>query len=50
VGFVLHGHGTGALRTAVRQHLKSSAWVAFVEAADKDQGGDAFTMFRVASR
>lgn len=50
VGFVLHGHGTGALRVAVRDHLAGSVWVAHVEPADKDEGGDAFTMFRIASR
>jgi DNA mismatch repair protein MutS2 len=48
-GFVLHGHGTGALRQAVREHLGGSTWVGHVEPADKDEGGDAFTMFRIAS-
>ncbi|HWO12217.1 MAG TPA: Smr/MutS family protein [Polyangiaceae bacterium] len=48
-GFVLHGHGTGALRQAVREHLGESSWVGHVEPADKDEGGDAFTMFRIAS-
>jgi DNA mismatch repair protein MutS2 len=48
-GFVLHGHGTGALRQAVREHLATSNWVGHVEPADKDEGGDAFTMFRIAS-
>src|SRR6185312_15890039 len=27
VGFVLHGHGTGALRAAVREHLKEITYV-----------------------
>lgn len=48
-GFVLHGHGTGALRQFVREYLASSTWVGHVEPADKDEGGDAFTMFRIAS-
>jgi len=48
-GFVLHGHGTGALRQFVREHLSGSSWVGHVEPADKDEGGDAFTMFTIAS-
>ncbi|HEY6725342.1 MAG TPA: Smr/MutS family protein [Polyangiaceae bacterium] len=48
-GFVLHGHGTGALRQFVREHLSGSPWVGHVEPADKDEGGDAFTMFRIAA-
>jgi len=45
VGFVLHGHGTGALREAVRQHLGASSFVEHVRAAEPDEGGDAFTVF-----
>ena len=48
-GFVLHGHGTGALRQVVREHLATSRWVAHAEPADKDEGGDAYTTFRIAS-
>ncbi|MBN2196899.1 MAG: Smr/MutS family protein [Polyangiaceae bacterium] len=44
VGFVLHGHGTGALKTAVRSHLKESAYVSRSYAAEPDDGGDAFTV------
>lgn len=45
-GFVLHGHGTGALRDAVRKHLKTVVQqVGEVRAADPDEGGDAVTMF-----
>src|SRR5690606_22330061 len=43
--FVLHGHGTGALKSAVREHLKSSRYVARAEPAAPDDGGDAFTVF-----
>ncbi|MFO7180728.1 MAG: Smr/MutS family protein [Pseudomonadota bacterium] len=45
VGFVLHGHGTGALRDAVRAHLGASSFVEHVRAAEPDEGGDAFTVF-----
>lgn len=44
-GFVLHGHGTGALKQAVRAHLQGLAHVARSAPADRDDGGDAFTVF-----
>ena len=44
-GFVLHGHGTGALKAAVREHLKRTPWVRASRAADPEDGGDAFTVF-----
>lgn len=43
-GFVLHGHGTGALKSAVREHLKRSSYVTRARAADPEDGGDAFTV------
>jgi DNA mismatch repair protein MutS2 len=47
VGFVLHGHGTGALRVRVRQHLGGCSYVEHSRAAEPDEGGDAFTVFWV---
>jgi len=44
-GFVLHGHGTGALKSAVRDHLKRSPYVSRSRAAEPEDGGDAFTVF-----
>ncbi len=44
-GFVLHGHGTGALKSAVREHLKQSPYITRSRAADPEDGGDAFTVF-----
>ena len=44
-GFVLHGHGTGALKSSVRQHLQASSYIEHASAADADSGGDAFTIF-----
>jgi len=38
--FVVHGLGTGALRRAVRDHLASSPYVAKLEPAPPDEGGD----------
>jgi DNA mismatch repair protein MutS2 len=45
VGFVLHGHGTGALRAAVREHLREIPYVRDNRAADEADGGDALTLF-----
>lgn len=45
VAFALHGHGTGALRTAVREHLALHSHIARSRAASTDEGGDAFTVF-----
>ncbi|HEY3495892.1 MAG TPA: Smr/MutS family protein [Polyangiaceae bacterium] len=45
LGFVLHGHGTGAMKASVREHLGSSGYVEHSRAAESDEGGDAFTVF-----
>lgn len=45
VGYVLHGHGTGALKEAVRAHLRDSSYVGAWRPAERDEGGDAFTVF-----
>ncbi|HET9931413.1 MAG TPA: Smr/MutS family protein, partial [Polyangiaceae bacterium] len=47
VGFVLHGHGTGALRSKVREHLAGSSHIEHARAAEPDEGGEAFTVFWV---
>jgi DNA mismatch repair protein MutS2 len=44
-GFVLHGHGTGAMKEAVRQHLRAHLCARSARAATRDEGGDAFTVF-----
>jgi DNA mismatch repair protein MutS2 len=46
-GFVLHGHGTGALKAHVREHLRASAYVEHSRPAEPNEGGDAFTVFWV---
>jgi DNA mismatch repair protein MutS2 len=48
-GFVLHGHGTGALKLAVRAHLQASSYVEHSGPADPESGGDAFTTFWLRS-
>ena len=42
--FVIHGHGTGALRTAVRTHLARHAAVKRWRAGEKTEGGDGVTV------
>jgi DNA mismatch repair protein MutS2 len=42
--FVLHGHGTGAMKAAVREHLAASPVVRQFEPASHANGGDAFTV------
>ena len=44
VCFVLHGHGGGALKTAVRRELPQSSYVSDWRPADAHEGGDAFSV------
>jgi DNA mismatch repair protein MutS2 len=48
VVFLLHGHGTGALRDAVRKELTSSPYVARFAPAPPEQGGDGVTIVWLA--
>jgi DNA mismatch repair protein MutS2 len=41
---ILHGHGTGALKQALRDHLGASPYVASFRAGDRHEGGDAVTV------
>ncbi|HET9599060.1 MAG TPA: Smr/MutS family protein [Anaeromyxobacteraceae bacterium] len=41
---ILHGHGTGALKQALRDHLGASPYVASFRAGDRHEGGDATTV------
>lgn len=47
VGFVLHGHGTGALKKAVRSSLPQHPHVRRWRPANPDEGGDAYTIVQV---
>jgi DNA mismatch repair protein MutS2 len=42
--FILHGHGTGAMKAAVREHVAGLRHVEHWEPANKEDGGDAFTV------
>ena len=41
---ILHGHGTGALKQALRDHLSASPYVGSFRAGDRHEGGDAVTV------
>jgi len=45
---VLHGHGSGALKSAVREHLQRSPYVAKARAAEQHEGGDGVTVVELA--
>jgi DNA mismatch repair protein MutS2 len=42
--FVIHGHGTGALREAVRKEVASSTYVARARPGETGEGGDGVTL------
>lgn len=42
--FVIHGHGTGALRNAVREHLSGHPSVADWRPGERSEGGDGVTV------
>ena len=44
VVFVIHGHGTGALRDRIRRELKTSRYVAYSRAGAQNEGGDGATI------
>jgi DNA mismatch repair protein MutS2 len=44
VAYILHGHGTGAMKDAVREYLGQCGHVVRWEAAAREDGGDALTL------
>ncbi len=48
VVFLLHGHGTGALRDAIRKELARSPYVARFRGGDPEQGGEGVTLVWLA--
>lgn len=45
--FLLHGHGTGVLKAAIRQHLQSSIYCAQWDRGTRSQGGDGITVVKL---
>lgn len=48
--FVVHGHGTGALKKAVREELESSSYVQSFRPGEAHEGGDGVTVVTFTSR
>lgn len=44
VVYLLHGHGTGALKNQIRKWLRTNAYVERYAPANAEQGGDAYTL------
>jgi DNA mismatch repair protein MutS2 len=44
---LVHGHGTGRLRRAVREHLRTHALVADYRGGGQSEGGDGATVARL---
>ncbi|MBL8920664.1 MAG: Smr/MutS family protein [Myxococcaceae bacterium] len=45
---LLHGHGTGALKTVIREHLRSSPYAKTFRPGDGPEGGDGVTVVELA--
>ena len=46
--FLIHGHGTGALKSGVRRYLKGSPYAKRFFPAPREQGGDGATIVLIA--
>jgi DNA mismatch repair protein MutS2 len=44
VAFLVHGHGTGALREVIRKDLKESPYVSYFRPGTQEEGGDGVTV------
>ena len=44
---VLHGHGSGALKAAVREHLQRSPYVSRARPGESHEGGDGVTVVQL---
>ena len=45
--FIIHGHGSGALKRAIRKHLSRSPYVESWDPASPEDGGDGITIVRL---
>jgi DNA mismatch repair protein MutS2 len=44
---IIHGHGTGKLKAALRTYLKASPYVAHARPGDRAEGGDGVTVVTI---
>jgi len=44
VAFLIHGHGTGAVRDAIRKELRTSSYVTHFRPGSQNEGGDGVTV------
>ena len=44
VVFLIHGHGTGALRDAIRKEVEASGYAAQMRPGESNEGGDGVTV------
>ena len=44
VVFLVHGHGTGALREVIRKELRESQYVSYFRPGTQGEGGDGVTV------
>jgi DNA mismatch repair protein MutS2 len=44
---IIHGHGTGKLKSTLRTYLKRSAYVAHLRAGERHEGGDGVTIVTI---
>ena len=44
VAFIIHGHGTGALKSAIRGYVTDSPYVADSRPGQRGEGGDGVTV------
>ncbi len=44
---IIHGHGTGAMKQAVREHLKMSIYISDYRPGDMGEGGDGVTVAKL---
>ncbi|MFO0680065.1 MAG: Smr/MutS family protein [Polyangiaceae bacterium] len=48
IAFLIHGHGTGALREAIRKELSENRYVSHFRPGVQSEGGDGVTVVRLA--